>query len=223
MSRVSSGEPRCGAISRVHVLIFAALAAAALLSAIYLDHPLAQHLDAQPRDAYWWFFRYISYLGEGRYWALVGLLGIAAPLLQRRCSRLRLDALHAYRAGIVMLLALASSAITVHAVKFAVGRARPRTFLTTGFEEFHPFSLRSASFPSGHSQTIWAAMMVLALFYPRRRTACLVFAVLVCASRLVLVKHYPSDVIIGAWIGAIWALAFARSRYTRLPLPHRWR
>ena len=58
------------------------------------------------------------------------------------------------------------------------------------------------SFPSGH--TLHAVMVTIVLGYiqPMLLAAMLPFMVLVALSRMVLGLHYPSDVIVGALIGA---------------------
>ena len=58
------------------------------------------------------------------------------------------------------------------------------------------------SFPSGH--TLHAVMVTIVLGYiqPVLLAAMLPFMVLVALSRMVLGLHYPSDVIVGALIGA---------------------
>lgn len=198
---------------RNQLVLFAAAVLLAVLARIFVDHPLAQYLDAQPRDFLWWFFREISYLGEGRYWALLGLAAVACRYFAVRRPAARAALLHWYHAGIYLLVTLASSTAVLHLLKLVVGRERPRTFLTTGAEVFRPFAVHSASFPSGHSQTIWAVMTALALLYPRYRRACIIFALLVTLSRLVLLKHFMSDVIIGGWLGAATAYWVSQTRW----------
>lgn len=64
-----------------------------------------------------------------------------------------------------------------------------------------------ASFPSGHTLRIFSAMTALGLIAPRLRTPALSLAAIVGASRVLALKHYPSDVLCGAFIGiaaAIW-------------------
>jgi undecaprenyl-diphosphatase len=59
----------------------------------------------------------------------------------------------------------------------------------------------SASFPSGHATTAFAAAWTIALLRPALRVPALVLAALVAASRVVLGVHYPFDVIAGALTG----------------------
>jgi undecaprenyl-diphosphatase len=79
----------------------------------------------------------------------------------------------------------------------------------------------SASFPSGHAATAFAAAVAVGAFHPRVRWPLLVLAGLVGLSRIYLGVHYVFDVLAGAALGTavglviVWAirrLAAARSR-----------
>ena len=58
------------------------------------------------------------------------------------------------------------------------------------------------SFPSGHTLHAVSLTIMLAHFEPLLLPIALPFAVLVALSRVSLGLHYPSDVIVGAVIGA---------------------
>jgi len=60
-----------------------------------------------------------------------------------------------------------------------------------------------ASFPSGHTAGSFAAATALAAFYPRDRPLLLLCASAVGASRIYLGHHFPSDVLVGAGLGAL--------------------
>jgi undecaprenyl-diphosphatase len=73
----------------------------------------------------------------------------------------------------------------------------------------------SASFPSGHATTAFAAAAAIAWLRPELRVPAFALAALVAASRVVLGVHYPFDVIAGAIVGVavgtLVALATRRS------------
>lgn len=95
-------------------------------------------------------------------------------------------------------------------LKHVIGRDRPQVvpYLIEG--------LSSASFPSGHALGSAAVFLTLAALLTRiqrrRRAKLYVLAVgvtatlLVGTSRVLLGVHYPSDVLAGWLIGALWAL-----------------
>src|SRR4029078_3335572 len=64
-----------------------------------------------------------------------------------------------------------------------------------------------ASFPSGHAITGAALAFAVAALWPQARGAMIVYAVLIALSRLVLLAHHPSDVVAGALLGVIGAMA----------------
>ena len=83
--------------------------------------------------------------------------------------------------------------------------ARPRPFRAcAGIRECTP-SLDEFSFPSGHTLHSVACSLILTVYYPMFALIVWPFTLLVAVSRVVLGLHYPSDVIVGALIGAATA------------------
>jgi membrane-associated phospholipid phosphatase len=64
--------------------------------------------------------------------------------------------------------------------------------------------------PSGHATTAFAVLVAFGTLWPRARTILLVYALLIVVSRVVLVAHYPSDVLAGALVGIIGAALVRR-------------
>ena len=65
----------------------------------------------------------------------------------------------------------------------------------------------SASFPSGHAATAFAAAVAVGAFYPRLRRPLLGLAAVVALSRVYLGVHYASDVLAGTALGVALGLA----------------
>lgn len=87
--------------------------------------------------------------------------------------------------------------------KFALGRQRPHMSATFAPDVFFPatFNWDFHSFPSGHSQVIFVVATVLALWQPRFRYFFFGCAALIAFTRVVLLQHFFSDIIVGAAIG----------------------
>lgn len=112
-----------------------------------------------------------------------------------------------------MFLAIGLPGLATNLMKRAIGRARPLHLEELGTTYFQPhLSMEKAwtfqSFPSGHAATSFAAAMVVFLL-AGRRWGILAFAVasFVALSRLVVGAHFITDIVAGAFVGSMGALA----------------
>jgi undecaprenyl-diphosphatase len=60
--------------------------------------------------------------------------------------------------------------------------------------------------PSGHATNVFAALLAVGLVWPRLRAVMLIYALVIAASRVIVLAHHPSDVIAGAVVGTVGAL-----------------
>ena len=105
-------------------------------------------------------------------------------------------------------------------LKWFFGRCRPPMLFEDGSYGFTWFSGKylQNSFPSGHTLRIFSLTTAIALLLPNKKYIPVMLAVLVGISRVVVGKHYPSDVIFGCFIGtscAFWShyFLFVRNKY----------
>ena len=118
-------------------------------------------------------------------------------------------------AGLVRLaLAGAAAGLSSRLLKLAYERARPGEMPAL-------VPVEGFSYPSGHAVGAAVLAVSLALLAGRTRPAgqraalmaiALAMVALVCATRVFLGVHYPSDVLGGAAVGAAWALILAGRR-----------
>ena len=83
--------------------------------------------------------------------------------------------------------------------------ARPRPFRTCPGIRECARSLDEFSFPSGHTLHSVAFSLILTVYYPMFALFVWPLTALIAVSRVILGLHYPSDVVVGALIGAITA------------------
>ena len=146
-------------------------------------------------------FRAVSRLGDGVFWYA---LMASMPMWLGRTAGLR-AALH-------MLVVGAVGLALYKLLKRTLVRERPFVGLV-GIECAMP-PLDRYSFPSGHTLHAVAFTVVAVGYVPGLAMLLVPFAALVAASRVVLGLHYPSDVAVGALLGAALAVASGS-----LPLP----
>ncbi|MCE5240959.1 phosphatase PAP2 family protein [bacterium] len=93
----------------------------------------------------------------------------------------------------------------VEVVKRLFGRLRPEKAAHLTIFRGPDFAHSNYCFPSGHAAAAFALAGVLSAWYPRWRWAFIAVAICVCLARLQLQRHFPSDLLFGAWVG--WVLA----------------
>jgi membrane-associated phospholipid phosphatase len=111
-----------------------------------------------------------------------------------------------------------SAGLAANGLKLLVVRTRPHSFDFHGgvFQTFgNWFPMFSAgsigqSFPSGHTATAVALAAVLVWLYPRGWCLFPALALLVGCQRIVSGAHFTSDVLWGAALGSLIALAFLK-------------
>ncbi len=149
-------------------------------------------------------------------WPLIVAIGSCGDA-KRRCLP---------RATAAAALAVGTAALLVTLLKDLFDRARP----PIADPGLNPIGIvpDSASFPSGHSATAFAAAVAVALVYPRLGRPLLALAVVIAVSRVYLGVHYVLDVAAGTLLGiavgfaAAWVVkAAARAPRERAASPAR--
>ena len=89
-------------------------------------------------------------------------------------------------------MAIALPGLFSSIVKNMIGRARPGVGGSLNPSLFDPFHWAPAyaGLPSGHATTAFAALAAFGMLWPRARTALLIFALLIAASRIIVTALY---------------------------------
>jgi undecaprenyl-diphosphatase len=169
--------------------------------------------------------RVFSYLRENpqkwdrALWAqALKLLGRGYPLIWLLLAWVGLTGKH--KTVIVCLLSLLITLAAVTVIKETVRRPRPRDVITAETNAGHKRDFfQSWSFPSGDTAIVFAAAAVLMFAMPWPVT--LAFAACCCGVailRVVVLAHYPSDVLGGAATGILcgWFAIRIRNRYPEI-------
>ena len=108
-----------------------------------------------------------------------------------------------------VLLSVLVSLLIGELMKFAIGRGRPFVGGKANPFNFAPFSGSEAYFslPSSHAITAFALAFAVSTLWPRLRSFMFAYAVVIALTRLVLLAHHPSDVVAGALVGILGAMA----------------
>ena len=194
-----------------HILLLAAGIGLAVIVLMYaLDAWEIAQMPARGTPALWWV-RILTDFGKdevvlGTLAALLIVIAIAAPAMRgiQRSLLLGLGTRLQF-----VFFAVLFSVLVGEVIKWSVGRGRP----FVGGAEVNVFNFSHfagtqaySSFPSGHSITAAALAFAVAAVWPRARGVMIVYAVIIVATRLVLLAHHPSDVVAGALLGVISAM-----------------
>ena len=97
--------------------------------------------------------------------------------------------------------------MTTGLLKVLIGRARPVLFDALGRTFFEPWTFNTVfnSMPSGHTAVSFAGLVMIGMLFPRIKWATWTMAIIIGVSRIYVGAHWPSDVILGAFVGMLCA------------------
>jgi membrane-associated phospholipid phosphatase len=187
------------------VLILTALG---LFAFLFIDQPVVLWVHENIRDEDKGIIWLLGRPGRAENWALVALGFLLAPRVSLAMWRRASDTV---RKGPTiathLFIALLSASALNELLKIAIGRPRPTKALELASFSLSPLNLESAfhSFPSGHTQTAWTAVLVLGSYFPRLRLPLFVLAACAMVSRVLMNRHYVSDTLIGCVVAIVVA------------------
>jgi membrane-associated phospholipid phosphatase len=193
-----------------HSLWLAAGLGAAIIVLMYsIDVWEISQMPKRGTPSLWWV-RILTDFGKDEY-----VLAVLAGLLI--AVALAAPALHGIRRSLLLGLgtrlqfifcAVAFSSLVTEVLKYSIGRGRPFVGGEANAFHFSHFAGNPAyySFPSGHATTAFALALAVSAVWPQARVAMAVYALIIAATRLVLLAHHPSDVVAGALVGTVGAM-----------------
>ncbi len=106
-----------------------------------------------------------------------------------------------------VFVSVVSASLIAQVLKVIIGRARPIFYEALNMTGFFPFTVDWAfnSMPSGHTTASFAGLVMLGLLAPKIKWFTWTLAVIIGVSRVCCGAHWPTDVILGAFIGMVVA------------------
>ena len=169
-------------------------------------------------------FKWFGYIFDGKVWIIVfGLATIIMylkktyelrndPTTHMRWFNIKFLTKDAYTKlknsnAFLVFCSLVASGVVVEILKFMIGRARPIFFDEFGIVGFFPWTFEWAfnSMPSGHTALSFAGLVMLGMLMSRFKFLTWTLAIVIAVSRVAVGEHWPSDVLLGAFIGMVMA------------------
>ncbi|MGY3527388.1 MULTISPECIES: phosphatase PAP2 family protein [Bradyrhizobium] len=194
-----------------HALLLVVAVGAVIITLMYaVDVAEISLMPPRGTPGLWWV-KILTDFGKDEYvLSALGLLLVAVALAAPALRGVPRAILLGFGTRLQYLfLSVALSVAVGELIKWIVGRGRPFVGGKANAFNFQHFAGTEAysSFPSGHSITAFALAFAVSAVWPRARGAMLVYALIIIATRLVLLAHHPSDVVAGALVGVIGAMA----------------
>jgi undecaprenyl-diphosphatase len=141
-------------------------------------------------------------------WPLIAIIGACGDA---RCRR-KLPA-----AAFAALAAAGLAGLLVAILKATFDRARP-PLVDPALDPVGTVPV-TASFPSGHAASAFAAAVAVGVLFPRLRKPLLALAATIALSRVYLGVHFATDVLVGSLLGAAIGLAMGWAARRTLATP----
>jgi len=193
-----------------HVLWLSAGLGAAIIVLMYaIDAWEIAQMPKRGTPSLWWL-RILTDFGKDEYvLAVLAALLIAVAIVSPALRSIQRSLLLGLGTRLQFIFcAVAFSNLITEVLKYCIGRGRPFVGGEANAFHFSHFAGNPAyySFPSGHATTAFALALAVSAVWPQARIAMAVYALIIAASRLVLLAHHPSDVVAGAMVGIVGAM-----------------
>jgi membrane-associated phospholipid phosphatase len=193
-----------------HVLWLSAGLGAAIIVLMYaIDAWEIAQMPKRGTPSLWWV-RILTDFGKDEYvLAVLAALLIAIAVVSPALRGIQRSLLLGLGTRLQFIFcAVAFSNLITEVLKYCIGRGRPFVGGEANAFHFSHFAGNPAyySFPSGHATTAFALALAVSAVWPQARIAMAIYALIIAATRLVLLAHHPSDVVAGAMVGIVGAM-----------------
>lgn len=206
-------------LRKSHIFIYTLVLILVFLCLFFVDGPLfywQQQFRGSSWDPIFHWSKQITDIGLAEYYFgfFIGML-----IILNLSNRFKILSVNKkwFHLSMSALIALLLSGVLVHIIKILIGRHRPYSSDMPDALDFSPININwdYQSFPSGHSQVLFAVATVLSHFWPKGKIYFYPAAFCLALTRVVTNNHYLSDVFAGAlvgYLGALWGLKIYYSK-----------
>lgn len=201
------------------------IAVACVFSMHFLDQYLSSFLTYDQYKAIYRPVRELTELGVSNHFFIFILLVLISVFILTRLKKYqapsqdRVKLLKLRYWTLSFLYSLLASGAAIQILKFVFGRQRPhRTDERNPLVfDFFTHDWHFHSFPSGHTQTVFAVATALAFTFPKKAAWFFSAAVIIAFTRVLLHEHFFSDLLAGGYIGYAMTLWIFTVRAKKAP------
>lgn len=182
-----------------------------IISYLQFDQLIALSFSQSQTDTLVYILKVITEVGRFE-WYVVGLpilMAIAYLLIRSQSMAQKL---------LFVWVCVMTGSVCAAVLKHLIGRARPPLFLEEGiYGIFGPtYKWAYWSFPSGHTTILMTVAFALSYLYPKRAYLWVAVGFLLSLTRIVVLKHYLSDVLLSAYLAfvEVMIVAWVYERFT---------
>tara|TARA_B100000989_G_C19509540_1_gene458246 strand:- start:594 stop:1373 length:780 start_codon:yes stop_codon:yes gene_type:complete len=107
-----------------------------------------------------------------------------------------------------IIFSIILSGLVLHLLKYILGVSRPKYFFDYNYERYNFFNIEHNvnSLPSGHTQAAFTISVLLIIYFNKYNLFFILLATFIGISRIFMSAHFPSDLIMGAYIGSVFPI-----------------
>ncbi|MCF6767932.1 phosphatase PAP2 family protein [Thiotrichales bacterium 19S11-10] len=181
-----------------------------LFSFYFFDQSIAYFINKNISDNTPLFHisAFLSHIFDPNTWAIIMCLLFSSSLL----CYIKKQPFDKFKSQLLVALSLFIALSVGTVTKFILARYRPELLFSDHLYGFHYFSFKKVfnSSPSGHSLSAFAGFISVALAFNKKWLFAIatILSIMISIARIIVSKHFLSDIVFGAYIGVfsvLWA------------------